>query len=38
VGENEYFILRLAKGLGLPVPEVELKKNQRYKFLTDRAL
>jgi serine/threonine-protein kinase HipA len=42
VGENEYFILRLAKGLGLPVPEVELKKIKDINFLLieryDRAI
>lgn len=33
ISENEYFILRLAKGLGLPVPRVELRKIKDINFL-----
>lgn len=33
IAENEYFVLKLAKRIGLPVPEVELKKIKDITFL-----
>lgn len=33
IAENEYFILKLAKRVGLPVPEIEIKKIKDITFL-----
>lgn len=33
IAENEYFVLKLAKRIGLPVPEVELRKIKDITFL-----